>query len=50
MIPKSRTGCQIKSFIPVENVNVEKLRTAKINPNKFSQLCLEEIGKSASLN
>ena len=38
---KSTTGCQTNSFIPVENLNVEKLRAAKINANKFSQVCLK---------
>ena len=34
------TMCQIKSFIPVENIHVEKLRFAKINAIKSSQVCL----------
>ena len=25
-MPKSSTGCRIKSIIPVENMNIEKLR------------------------
>ena len=40
-MPKSTTGCRIKCFIPIENMNVEKCRAAKINPNKFSQVCLK---------
>ena len=27
---KNTIGCRIKSFIPIENMNVEKLRAAKI--------------------
>ena len=46
---KSATGCRIKCFIPIENINVEKLRVAKFNPNEFSQVCLKWIQKSASL-
>ena len=48
-LSKSTTGCQIKSFIPTENLNVEKLIATKINPNKFSQVSLKWIQKSASL-
>ena len=37
-MPKITTECRIKSFIPVENMNVEKLRDFKFNrvfnPNK----------------
>ena len=40
-MPKSSTGCRIKTFIPVENMNVEKLRADKINPNKLSQVCFK---------
>ena len=42
---KSTTGCRIKNFIPTENMNFEKLRAGKINPNKFSQVCLKWIQK-----
>ena len=40
-MPKSTSGCQIKSFIPTENMNVEKFRTAKINPDMLSQVSLK---------
>ena len=46
---KSTTGCQIESFIPIENMNVEKLRATKSNRYKFSQAWLKWIQKSASL-
>ena len=29
-MPKSTTGCRIKSFIPVENMNVENSETLKV--------------------
>ena len=48
-MPKSATGCRIKNFIAIENMIVEKLTAVKINPNKFSQVCLDYIQKSASL-
>ena len=46
---KNTTGCQIESFIPIENMNVEKLRATKSNRCKFSQVSLKWIQKSASL-
>ena len=30
-----------------ENMNIEKFRFTKINTNKFSQVCLKRIQKSA---
>ena len=48
-MPKGTTGCRAKRFIPIENMNVEKLKTIKINPNKFSQVCRKGIQKRASL-
>ena len=38
-MPKNATACQIKSFVPTENMNVEKLRITKIKRNKFSLVC-----------
>ena len=38
---KSTTGDQIKSFMPIENINVEKLRATKSNLSKFSQVALK---------
>ena len=29
-MPKSTTGCRIKSFIPTKNMNVDKFRAIKI--------------------
>ena len=46
----STTGCQIKSFIPVENMNVEKLRETYSNINTFSQVSLKWIQKMTSLH
>ena len=46
----STTGCQIKSFIPVENMNAEKLRETYSNTNTFSQVSLKWIQKIASLH
>ena len=40
-MPKSTAGCRVKSFIPTENINIEKLRDTIINPNKFSQVSLK---------
>ena len=40
-MPTSTTGGQIKSFMPIENTNVEKLRATKSNLNKFSQVALK---------
>ena len=37
---KNTTTLRIKSFVSLENINVEKLRFTKINANKFSQVCL----------
>ena len=37
---KNTTTLRIKSFVSLENINVEKLRFNKINANKFSQVCL----------
>ena len=48
-MPKSTTGYRIKSFIPIENMNIEKLRDSKSNPSKFSKVFLTWIQKSASL-
>ena len=48
-MPKSTTEYRIKSFIPIENMNVEKLRDSKSNPSKFSKVSLTWIQKSASL-
>ena len=48
-MPKSTTGCRIKSFTPTENMNVETLRLTRISPNIFSQVSLKLIQKSASL-
>ena len=42
-MPKNTAGYQIKSFIPIENVIVEKLRATKSNPNMFSQVSLKWI-------
>ena len=39
-MPKSTTGCWIKSFIPVENMNVAKLRDIYCNLNYSSQVSL----------
>ena len=39
-MPKSTTGCQIISFITIENMNVEKLRATKSNPNMFIQVSI----------
>ena len=47
-MPKSTTGCRIKSFLPVENMNVEKLRDIQSNQNNSSQVPLKLIQKSAS--
>ena len=47
-MPKSTTGCRIKSFLPVENMNVEKLRDIQSNLNNSSQVPLKLIQKSAS--
>ena len=48
-MPKSTTGCPIKSFILIENLNVEELSATWSNLNNFSQVCLKRIQKSASL-
>ena len=48
-MPKSTTGCWIKSFIPIENRNVDKLIATKNNTNAFSQVSLKLIQKRASL-
>ena len=37
-MPKSTTGFQIKSFIPIENMNSEKPIATKRNPDNFSQV------------
>ena len=48
-MPKSTTGCRIRSFIPIEKMSVERCRAAMINPNKFSQVSLKWTQKSAPL-
>ena len=48
-MPKSTSGYRIKSFIPIENMNIEKLRDSKSNPSKFSKVFLTWIQKGASL-
>ena len=40
-MPKSTTGCRIVNFIPVENMNIEKFRAAKVNPNMLKQICFK---------
>ena len=47
--PESTTECQIKTFIPIENMNVENLRATKSNRNMFSQVSFEWLQKSTSL-
>ena len=42
-MPKNTTACPITSFIPAENMNVEKFRFSKMNSNKFSQVCIKKI-------
>ena len=37
----STTACRIKSFIPIENRNIEKLGATKNNPNMFDQVSLK---------
>ena len=46
-MPKHTTGCRIRSFMPIENMNVEELRATKINTNKFTEVRLKRIQKSA---
>ena len=40
-MPESTSGCLIKNFMPVENMNVKKFRATKSNINIFSQVSLE---------
>ena len=47
-MPKSTTGCRIKSFIPVENMNVEKLRETQSSINKLARSLLNEFKKVVS--
>ena len=49
-MPKKTTGSQIKGFILIGNMNIEKLISTKSNPNNFSQDFLKWIQKSASLH
>ena len=44
-MPKNTTGCRIKSSIPTENMNVEKLRATKCNSSIFSQVSLKMNSK-----
>ena len=44
-MPKSTTGCRIESFIPIENMNFEKLRATKSNTNMFSRVSINEFKK-----
>ena len=46
---KSTTGCRIKSFIRIENMNVKKFRATKSDINIFSHISLKWIQKSACL-
>ena len=46
-MPKNTTAYTIKSYIPIENTNVEKLRFTKINIHKISKIYLKWIQKSA---
>ena len=47
-MPRSTTGCRIKSFMSVQIMNVEKLRDTESNLNTFSQVSVIWIQKSAS--
>ena len=37
-MPKNAIGFRIKSFIPIENMNIEKLRDTYSKENAFSQV------------
>ena len=43
VMPKSTTGCRIKSFLPIENMNIEKPIATKSSPNNFSKSLLNEF-------
>ena len=40
-MPKSTKGCQIKSFIPVKNMNFENLIDTLSNINTFNEVSLK---------
>ena len=49
-VSKNTTAFRIKSYIPMEDMNLEKLRFTKINSSKFSQVILEWLKESVSLH
>ena len=40
-MPRNTTVCQIKSFIPLKNMNVVKLRFTKTNTEKSNEVCVK---------